>query len=1348
MEGRLSAGASVDTAAPAAIPSGTVTFLFTDIEGSTRLLEQLREAYADVLADQRDLLRALFERWNGFEVDTQCDSFFVAFPRASDALRCTIDAQRAIAAHDWPAGIDLRVRMALHSGEPLIARTGYVGIDVHRAARIGSAGHGGQIVVSQTTRELLGADLAPDIELVSLGGHSLRDVRQPVELYQVRADGLATDFPPLRTLETGDEPARPGEPPFKGLEYFDEADAPLFFGRERLTEELIERLDATRFLAVVGASGSGKSSLVRAGLIPALRARRSPRWAVRMLTPGARPLEELEQALGGERAQGHRLLVVDQFEELFTLVRDPAERDQFIAGLLSAIEADDRLTVLLTLRADFYDRIAAYERLRAAVADNQAYIGPMSRDELRRAIEGPAEAGDWGFSPGLVDLILHDVGEEPGALPLLSHALLETWRRRRRNVMTLKSYAESGGVRGAIARTADRVFNAELDPIEQSIARSLFLRLTELGEGAQDTRRRAALAEIVPRAEPAASRTQSVLGRLVDARLVTLGEGSAEVAHEALIREWPRLREWLSEDREGLRVHRQLTEATQEWELLDRDPGALYRGARLANALEWAAANADALNEQERAFLDASREQQAHEEAEREEQQRRELEAAEALAASEAAAARRLRRRAVLLSGALVLAVLMAAAAVVLGVLSQQSADEAQRNFAEAESQRLAAESSTLLQLSGSSELAALLALRGLEADYTPQADMALQRASRADYGSLVLHADRQIDTLAVSPDGALVATMSRDGMVRLWSLSDGQLVGEYDVGAPFAAVAFTPDGRQLAVCSEKLAILDVQSMATVLGGEGGFDCAYSPDGSELFIARGDHVAVLDPATAETTLRLEIETEGLKLIGSDRLLTARGLEAQIHDARSGALLHSLAGHDNAVNGLAVSADGRYAATASWDETAKVWDTSTGSLVSTLAGHTEILFRPSFSPNGRWLLTGSLDNTARLWDVASGRELRRLSIHTAAVYEAAFTPDGRHAITVSADRTARVWDLDRPLEAGTLAGQESFVYAVDFSPDGRLIFTGSADLSGRLWDAQTLTQRALPYEDSRVDRADFSPDGRLLLLAHESRPAELWDVVSGRSAGELPGSAGGLTAGFSADGRLIVATAAIGEDGTAVGLWDATSRLLLRTFDEEGGFSAGAISPDGRYVAVARDETEDALLIFDAATGEQLHAIENGSSATTPTFSADSRHLLTGSRDNTGRIVDVETGAVTELVGHTNIIWGTAFSPDGRLALTGSQDRTARLWDVATGQELRRFASHQYSAIAGVEFSPDGGTIAIGNFDGYTQLTAVDLDVLHDSVCQRVLRDFEPVERQIYEIPDDAPTCGGEGNTAP
>ncbi len=477
------------------------------------------------------------------------------------------------------------------------------------------------------------------------------------------------------------------EPPFKGLQYFDEADADLFFGREILTAELIRRLSKSRFLAVVGASGSGKSSLVRAGLVPALKRGEtmadctlppegSMRWPIHVITPGAHPLKELATSLMRDSesvtaattlindlsrdvcsldlavsrllkrpGSGNQLmLVVDQFEELFTSCKEEAECTTFVDNLLraTATETNGQTMVVIALRADFYAHCARFANLREALEKHQAYIGPMSADELRRAIKEPARRKGWEFEPGLVDLLLHDVGAdrpdqaEPGALPLLSHALLETWKHRHGRALTLEGYYNSGGVRGAIAQSADAVFN-QLTPQQQAIARHIFLQLTELGQGAgdlfptPDTRRRVALSELAPRPEDKPA-VEAVVKRLADARLITTGEGVAEVAHEALIREWPALRQWLDQDRAGLRLHRQLAQHTQEWLKLKRDPSALYRGARLAQALEWIASHDRLLNPLERRFLAASKGAAEREAAEREAQRQRELRAAQNLA--------------------------------------------------------------------------------------------------------------------------------------------------------------------------------------------------------------------------------------------------------------------------------------------------------------------------------------------------------------------------------------------------------------------------------------------------------------------------------------------------------------------------------------------------------------------------------------------------------------------------------------------------------------------------------------------------------------------------------------------
>ena len=433
----------------------------------------------------------------------------------------------------------------------------------------------------------------------------------------------------LKPETTSEEPVE-GEPPYMGMRYFDTADAGLFFGREALSRELAARVEKEPFLAIVGASGSGKSSVARAGLIPALK-----KGAVHVITPTAHPLESLAASLTRDSesvmatatlmddlqndsrslrlyirkllsssGETNLLLLVDQFEETFTQCKDPAERVAFIENLLAAADEDDgRVRVVITLRADFYHHCFEYEGLRLALEKHQANIGAMTSDELREAITAPAKKNGWDFQPGLVDLILQDVGTEPGALPLLSHALLETWKRRQGRTLTLAGYTDAGGVKKAIAQTAENVYD-RLSPAEQRIARSIFLRLTELGEGTQDTRRRVKMDELAQSKEQ--DSVAKVLKTLADARLVTTEQDSAEVAHEALIREWGTLRKWLDEDRESLRLHRHLTESAGEWQRRGKEASELYRGARLKQLQDWVKEHGDVLSPLEREFVRAS----------------------------------------------------------------------------------------------------------------------------------------------------------------------------------------------------------------------------------------------------------------------------------------------------------------------------------------------------------------------------------------------------------------------------------------------------------------------------------------------------------------------------------------------------------------------------------------------------------------------------------------------------------------------------------------------------------------------------------------------------------------------
>jgi WD40 repeat protein/class 3 adenylate cyclase len=981
--------------------SGTITFLFTDIEGSTHLLDYLGDHYALVLAKHHEILRAAIQKWNGHEVDTQGDAFFVTFTRALDAVQCVADAQRALAAYPWPQDRGVHVRMGLHTGEPLISSTGYVGMDVHRAARIGDAGHGGQVLLSQVTRELVIQDLPSGLMIRELGEHRLKDLKYPTSIYQLVIEGLPTEFPALRTKFTGTEAPTPGEPPFKGLQYFDETDSDLFFGRELLTAKLVNRLrefssqsgdESAKFLSVIiGASGSGKSSLVRAGLIPALKKGQelidgirppegSADWRVHIITPTAHPLEalatELTRAsesvtatatlmddliqdprsltlfLARQTPTQHSLLVLDQFEELFTLCRDEFEREAFIDNLLTTLDqSDSKVTIILTLRADFYAHLAQYPELRDAVAKQQEYIGPMNTDELRRAIEEPVKRGHWEFEAGLVDLILRDVGDEPGALPLLSHALLETWKRRAGHKLTLKGYADAGGVHGAIAHTAENVYQ-NLSTEEQIITRNLFLRLTELGEGTEDTRRRASFDELMSHVENAAE-VRAVMNILAEARLITLGEDTAEVAHEALIREWPTLREWLNQDREGLQLHRHLTEATHEWEVLDREISALYRGSRLAQANEWTAINPLAMNLQEKTFLEASNRQSFLEEQEREAQLQRELEAAQKLAETERSraeeqvhSASRLRTRNRVITTVGSIAAILALLAGLFGV-------RADSNFDRAEAQRLALEANRLLLAGGSSEQIALLSLRSMKIHYTPEGDAALAATTSLEYPVKSYNHPGIVWSVSFSPEGKYMLTGNDDTTATLWDVQSGQVVRQFTGHTDEILVArFSADEK------------------TVL--------TTSLDGS---------IRTWNTATGQEVHRIVTETP----------------------RRFAVFSH----------------DGKTIFTSTEDKTIRRWDAVSGKEVVVFLETPELVWRMAISPDDKVLLT--LSDTAQLWDLQTGQEIGKLPFDVDPIQRIEISPDGTYVLTGNTDGSAHLWDIKAAKEVRTFTGHTAELY---------------------------------------------------------------------------------------------------------------------------------------------------------------------------------------------------------------------------------------------------------------------------------------------------------------------------------
>ena len=1175
-----------------------------------------------------------------------------------------------------------------------------------------------------------------DPELAFLGTSPWADLR----------GGVAEGTEDLLRALRGAAPSLLGETlsdvcPYRGLEAFDEEHAADFFGREGDVARVVERLRNARFLAVVGASGSGKSSLIHAGVIPALRrggVAGAERWRIVDLVPGAHPLASLAgkladvtgshgptpadlrasdacldlalaRALEGQPENERVLIVVDQMEELFTLAGDPGERAAFLGNLAYATTIPGgRGVVIAALRADFYHRLGDDPAIRTLAAANQVALGPMDAAGLRRAIEQPALRGGLELEPGLTRRILTDVGGRPGTLPLLEHLLYELWQRRSGRMLTLEAYGASGGVEGSLARRANAVYDG-LTPERQAIARRVLLRLTQPGEGTEDTRRRATLRELAT-SEEERPEVEAVVEALAGARLLTTGrdevsgEPVVDVTHEALIRGWPELRGWIDEDREALRLHRRLTDAAGEWETAGREDGLLYRGPRLA---AWEGRDLSVLNDSERDFLSASRE--------REQRDR---------------AARRRRTRYTFAGLAVALVIVGAVAGVALwqrGVASDQRQTARSQSLVNA----------SKLQLSQDPELALLLAAQA----YRTRKDRAseeelrralheshLQAAARFPQGEPIALADlgngrvglvtadgkMQVWDSIRDPRGQALQAVSWPGgaIVDMAGLRGGRVAtideaGRVAVGAPpapphvvgrhtqAAAIAATPDG----------------SGFVTVGGDGAARRWSANGGAPIVLVRGAPPLVSVAPAAGGLVVVDDETGALSAWKGGRRLSAPSLE----------------GLDT--NWLSASPGGRWVGAANTDGFV-IWRVEGDRLV-------QVLRRPggqgmnwvAITTDGRVAATAGGDGRQRLWSVPAGQPLGVLLGQGSGgrvVFDAA-----RHVLlSTGTDGSARAWDwqgsadptlTDLPLMGGVSKG------SVAYLSDGRpVIIDGNG--RARVWvPASERTTKLLGPAGSSVVAAAGTPDGRTIATAFEDGRLLVRESGGRQLLATGPTNVFPDEVALSRDGRTLV----VGTDSGLVRreLGGGAQRAPAPLSD--AAVAAAAVSPDGTLAAAG---TLDGATVLWSADGSLRTINHQTGQITGLAFSPDGRYLASAGFDRLVRVLDLKGNAPTIVLrGHADSVLDVAFSRDGDYLASAGRDGM-RLWDWRRGVSVLDVPSGERHDLT-VAVAPDGRHVLVLDDGGTVHQVTCDVCIPQDQLLalasSRVTRGLTAQERKDF-----------------
>jgi WD40 repeat protein/energy-coupling factor transporter ATP-binding protein EcfA2 len=1146
--------------------------------------------------------------------------------------------------------------------------------------------------------------------------------------------------------------------PFPGLRPFEFDESHLYFGRDGQSDQLIRKLSATRFVAVVGTSGSGKSSLVRAGLLPDLfggyMTSAGSRWRVALMRPGNDPLGNLARALNDPAVFGsdieenaqiqtaiteatlrrgglglveavaqnrmpsneNLLVLVDQFEELFRFARVSGseqyryEASAFVKLLLEAARRrEHNIYVVLTMRSDFLGDCSMFWDLPEAINDGQYLIPRMTRDQRAEAITGPIAVCGGRIAQRLVNRLLNDTGDNPDLLPILQHALMRTWENwsddhAAGEPLDLRHYEAVGTMSEALSRHADEAYHELPDERSRRLAEKVFKALTEKGEDNREVRRPTELGKLCALTGASAAEVTAVLevfrreGRsfLTPSASVPLGEETpVDISHESLIRNWERLRAWVDEESLSAQIYRRLADTAV---LYERAEAGLWRDPDLQLALDW----------RERSRPGAAWAARYHPAFDSAMAFLDASVAARDAAAREEESRRRREIRRTRLAAAFffflfMLSLVAFAFAYAKSIQAQEALDEARAARAQAETERDRANERS--EFARSKEAKAQAAERVAE-ERRKEAE-----ASKAEAEEQQAEALKQADIARQNERRAEAARREADEQRK-------------------SAVLAGEKNRLLLYAAD----INLAQQA--------YDASNIRRGRDLLM---ESLATADKSPLGPSDALRPETLERARPGFEWFYLWR-----LHHGETG----DLVSHDKGVNGVAYSPDGRLLASVGSDGAVKLWDLASKVELASLPGHAKAAMALGFSPDGRTLATVGDDRAIKLWDVASGRELSPpFEAQEREVSCVAFSKDGRLLATGGRDGILRLWDVASRKLLKALEGHQSVINAVAFSPDGRLLATGSVDKDTRLWEIESGASHVLRNETtlSSVLSVAFSPDGRTLATGSNDKKVRFWEVASRSLVYEPDGHTGPVNSvRFSPDGRLLasggsdknviiwpfdgrarafeqkervtlkghvsdVRSVAFSPDGgtlasagadRAIKLWDVASQLREHaTLGHPSGVRTVAVAPDGKTVAAGSGRD---VLLWGAATRRPLGILKGAEHAVwSVAFSPDGRTLAAGGQDNSVKFWDLASGerSLPDLVGHTKTVTAVAYSPDRRLLATAGRDATVRLWDAATRRELASLDGYTRPVLS-LAFSSDGRMLATGGAD-----TLVVWDVL-------------------------------------